>query len=99
MAEYTLTPLAEADLEDIWDYIAKDSPDDASGFVNSLIDKFPLLASYPKMGRSRQYLRRDVRAFPVKKYIIFYRPIEDGVQVVRILRGSRNLEAILGEPE
>jgi toxin ParE1/3/4 len=46
------------------------------------------------MGVARPWLREDIRAFPVKSYIIFYRVIEGGVEIERVIRASRNIEAL-----
>ena len=46
------------------------------------------------MGRARPELAADLRSFPVGNYIIFYRPIEDGVEIVRVLSGARDIDAL-----
>lgn len=33
-----------------------------------------------------------MRSFPVFRYVVFYRPLDDGITVVRVLHGSRDLE-------
>lgn len=43
------------------------------------------------MGRSREELAPSLRSLPVDKYVIFYRPIENGIQVERVLSGYRDL--------
>jgi Plasmid stabilization system protein len=44
-----------------------------------------LLADFPEMGQKCDELEPDLRSFPVENYMIFYRPIDDGVQIVREL--------------
>jgi toxin ParE1/3/4 len=57
------------------------------------------------MGRQRETTNpnlADLRQWPVpgfEKYLIFYRPAEDGIDVVRVLHGARDLDAILDEEE
>ncbi|MBI4604738.1 MAG: type II toxin-antitoxin system RelE/ParE family toxin [Planctomycetes bacterium] len=34
-----------------------------------------------------------------EQHLVFYRPVEDGIEVVRVLHGARDLRAILGEEE
>jgi toxin ParE1/3/4 len=46
------------------------------------------------MGRSRSDLGANLRSFPVKKFVIFYRPVDDTVEIVRILYGGRDFESI-----
>ena len=35
-----------------------------------------------------------MRSFPVGRYIVFYMPLDDGVVVIRVLHGSRDIDAI-----
>src|SRR5207302_9593484 len=57
---------------------------------------FSLLASYPQLGRRRDNdLRPGLRSFPVGEYVIIYRiEVQDDVLILRVLRGSRNLQAL-----
>jgi toxin ParE1/3/4 len=85
-------PLAELDLLEIWDYIADDSLDRADDFLDRIDEKLCLLASHPGMGRQREELLPGLQSFPVGNYIVFYRAIEGGIDVIRILHGSRDIE-------
>ncbi len=91
------TPQAESDLDEIWLYIANNSgsPELADRLIDSITSRFVLLASHPSPGRPRdQDLRPGLRSFAVGNYLIVYR-IENGdVRILRILRGSRNIEAL-----
>jgi hypothetical protein len=49
------------------------------------------------MGRVRDELAADLRSFPFGRYVIFYEPIEDGIDVVRVLHGARDIDAVFGE--
>lgn len=85
-------PEAESDLEEIWWYIAQDSPDNADRFLDRIQESCLALAGFPKMGVSREELRTDLRSQPVGNCLIFYFPLEDGVDIVRVLHGSRDIE-------
>lgn len=87
-------PLARSDLAEIWDYIADDNETQADTFVDLFDQKFQELARHPNMGRSRDELEEDLRSFPVGRYVIFYRAIPEGVEIIRVLHGSRDLHAI-----
>jgi toxin ParE1/3/4 len=87
-------PLARIDLSEIWDYIADDNETRADAFIDLIDQKFLELANHPKMGRSRDELAESLRSFPVGKYIIFYRVISKGIDIIRVLHGSRDLNAI-----
>jgi toxin ParE1/3/4 len=47
----------------------------------------------PLIGRARPELAADLRSFPVGNYVLFYRPIADGVELVRALSGHRDIHA------
>ncbi|MEN6437497.1 MAG: type II toxin-antitoxin system RelE/ParE family toxin [Syntrophobacter sp.] len=92
-------PRARSDLAEIWDYIADDSEARADAFVESIDQEFQLLATRPNMGRVRDELAKGLRSFPVGRYIIFYRPISEGIEVIRVLHGSRDLETVFRPDE
>ena len=94
MSEYRLTEEARQDLDEIWLYIAEDNPSAADGFLDTLYERFVLLAQQPFLGRARLELAPHLRSFPVGNYVIFYRPIDDGVEIARVLRGSRDIDAL-----
>jgi toxin ParE1/3/4 len=97
MAIIIKRPLAEQDLLDIWEFIAEDSLDRADEFLDRLEGKLQTLALNPGMGRRREELLTGLRSFPSDNYIIFYREIEGGIDVIRILHGSRDFEEIFGQ--
>jgi toxin ParE1/3/4 len=76
-------------------YIAQDSPDHADRFLDRLEERLLALADFPKMGRSRHDLQAGLRSQPVGNYLIFYFPLADGIEIVRILHGSRDVESLL----
>lgn len=47
------------------------------------------------MGRLRQELRPGLRSFPVGNYLILYYPIPEGIAILRIIHGARDLERLL----
>lgn len=92
-------PLAEADLDEIWDYIAEDSPERASNFLRKLYAKMQILAASPNIGRRRDELVPGLRSFPYGNYVIFYLPTENGIEVVRVLQGSRDIVQVFQSTE
>lgn len=89
--------LAEEDLMSIWRYIAEDSPAHADAFLDGLESKFHLLASSPEMGKEYLEFAPRLRGFPVKRYTIFYRIIEGGIEVARVLHGARDIPSLFRE--
>ena len=67
---------------------------EADAWVDRLDAKLRLLAPQPLMGRSRDELSPGVRSLPFGRYVIFYLPLADGIDVVRVLHSARDIEAI-----
>lgn len=95
MPQVTRRPLAETDILEIWDYIANDSLAAADRWVDRLDGQFRVLATQPMMGRARDELAPGVRSFPFGRYVAFYMPLDDGIDVVRVLHGARDIDAVL----
>ena len=79
MARYRIARRAATDLNVIWRFIAQDSPAAADQFLDRLYHAFVSLAHAPRIGAQRFHLAQELRMFPVREYLIFYRPIDDGV--------------------
>ncbi len=47
------------------------------------------------MGHARYELAPELRSFPVGRYVIFYLPLVDGVELVRVLHSARDIDADL----
>ena len=96
---HRVSPEAEAELDDIWYYTAKESGsmEVADRFIDSLVEIFYLLAINPHISRRRDNdLRPGIRSFPVGQYVILYRVDESNVLILHVVRGSRNIEALFG---
>ena len=46
----------------------------------------------PVMGRARGELAAGMRSFPFERYIIFYAPVDGGIDVVRVLHSARDVD-------
>ena len=101
MSDYTLLPEALADLEEIREYIAEDSPDAADCVVDEILDAAAALAPMPHMGHRRPDLTSGpFRFWTVRSYLVVYAPEESPLLVVAVLHGSRDphmLGVILSE--
>ncbi len=98
MARVLKTRLAEFDLDEIWDYVARNSPNNATRLLRTINGKCEPLAEFPDMGRSRDDLEPSLRVFPVGKYAVCYRAISDGIGIVRVLHFSRDIEGPFESP-
>jgi toxin ParE1/3/4 len=87
-------PQAYRDLDEIAAFIGRDNPQAAVRFLDDLEGRFHLLASSPGIGRPRPELGAGVRGFPAGDYLIFYRQLGLGIEVIRVLHGARDIEAV-----
>jgi len=98
MAHY-LAPQATADLDDVWYYVAVESGsvEIADRFVDSLTERFFLLAGHPYLGRPRDDdFGIGLRSFPVGEYVIVYLVDGSDVLILRVVHGRRDLEDLFG---
>jgi toxin ParE1/3/4 len=80
-------PQADLDLDSIWDFIANDNPTAADRVLDRIGDVLDMLIRNPLAGRQRPELASGLRSFAAGNYIVFYLPLDDGIDVVRILSG------------
>ena len=88
------SPPAVQDLDEIRAYIAEDDPNAASRFVQSIEAICAILAENPMLGRLRTELAPSLRSFPVGNYMLFYLPSEEGIEIVRVVSGFRDVDAL-----
>jgi toxin ParE1/3/4 len=96
------TAAAKADFESIAEYILRESASRkiAENFVRGLREKCRDLARAPiRMGRPRPELRPDLRSHPVGNYVIFFRYLDDTLEIVNVLEGHRDIEVLFGNEE
>lgn len=92
---------AVRDLESRSEYIRQQSPRAALRFLDAAEATFHRLAASPGIGTRYdpdQPLLAELRFFPIDRFkndLVFYRPITDGIEVVRILHGVRDIHSIL----
>jgi toxin ParE1/3/4 len=96
MRRFRLSPLAKSDLADIRHFIRQDKPAAASRQIAKFYDAFETLGRHSELGQQRPELGPDLRTFSTGTYVIVYRPFARGVEVVRILSGYRDVEALFG---
>ena len=94
MAKVLRKPQAEADLIEIWTYIAQDSPTRADKLLDQFDEKSQTLAQSPFIGKARDELGPTIRSFPIGNYVLFYQPVEGGIEIIRVLHGARDIEAL-----
>jgi toxin ParE1/3/4 len=91
MAALFFTRQAQEDLIDIWLHIAADDPGAADRVLDRLEQAAMNLAENPRMGPARDDIRPGLRYLVSDTYLILYQLAEDGVEIVRVVHGRRDL--------
>jgi toxin ParE1/3/4 len=95
MSSFRLSVLARQDLQNVSVYVSEQSGEErARGLVRDIVSEFPKLSDFPGMGPARPELSRGLHSLPVAGYIIFYRRYLDGVRIVRVIHGARDMAGI-----
>jgi toxin ParE1/3/4 len=92
---HRVAPRAEADLDEIWLYVARDSGsiEVASRLIDSITQRFLVLADFPHAGRTRDDdFGTGTRSFAVGEHVIVYCVIGSDVFILRVVHGRRDLE-------
>ncbi|BAY39534.1 plasmid stabilization system protein [Nostoc sp. NIES-2111] len=97
MKIYIISPEASRDLAEIIDYFANRNIDAGEHFVDEFEKKCKYLINFPNMGRSYGNIQPYLRGVPLEGYVILYRVINDGIEIVRVVSGYRDLESLFGE--
>ena len=87
------SPQADLDLDSIWNFIAADDPRAAERQIDRIGKIFQMLIENPSAGRERFELRKNLRSFPVGSYVVFYVPLTDGIEIIRVMHGRQDIDA------
>jgi toxin ParE1/3/4 len=97
MKRLVITIDASRDLSEITDYFLEKSIEAGDKFVERFSGKCQYLAEFPYLGRSYNQLAPDLRGIALMEYIIFYQIVGEGVEILRVVSGYRNLQTIFKE--
>lgn len=96
--EYRLSPAAQIDLSDIWDYtVAMWSADQADAYLRGLGEKLQVLCSHPEIARERTEIDPPVRLQPYRSHLIIYRIEDDHLAIIRVVHNRQHWQALLNE--
>ena len=101
MGKVVKRPIVVKDLIELATYIADGNLDISDNFLLAAEKTFVRLGNFPRLGKLCKFNHPnllDVRQKAIKgfeNYLIFYRLIEGGVEIIRVIHGSRDLENIL----
>jgi toxin ParE1/3/4 len=92
MTRYVLSPRAQADVAEIWNYSAKRwSVEQAENYLRQIKTAIEAVATQPTIGQSCDDIRAGYRRYLTGSHVLFYRPLRDGVDIVRILHTRMDL--------
>ena len=94
MRKVQFSESATQDLDEIAKYIARSNSDAALRLVQRVQETCDRLAEAPGIGVSRDELQSSLRCFPVGRYVVYYLPIGEGITVVRVLHGARDVSRL-----
>lgn len=96
MLELIFTHQAQSDLDEIWDYLASEADEAiADRVVDEIRYACERIVEFPHSGRTKEMLRPDLRSFIVRNYVFFYYVHSDGIEIIRILHGARDIESLI----
>lgn len=99
------TPKAKQDLLEHVLYLARINPDIAERFIEASETAFEKLAQMPRKGQRQEFKSPDLadtRRWFVpgfEQYLIFYRPIKGGIEILRVLHGRQNIDAVMDDKD
>jgi toxin ParE1/3/4 len=95
---YVLTNEAHSDIEEIWTYTVENwSIEQADRYFHLIIDEINFICKNTTAGRPMDYVKEGYRASKVKSHLIFYRIVNDKVEIIRILHERMDIENRLND--
>jgi toxin ParE1/3/4 len=91
--KYGFSEDAIADLEEICDYLGNYSIKAAGQLFDRIRQRAKLVAKFPNTGKSYDDLIPGLRGFVVDNYIVFYIQAGDGIEILRVISGYRDLKS------
>ncbi len=89
------TARARADLIEIWTHVAQQDPGAADRLLDRIAARLEILKDFPNAGTALPALAPGARMLVEAPYLILYRSDEQGVLLVRVLHGRRDIDAAL----
>ncbi|HAX75891.1 MAG TPA: type II toxin-antitoxin system RelE/ParE family toxin [Cyanobacteria bacterium UBA11372] len=97
MSRYVINILASRDINEIADYFSQNSIEAGERFFREFNRKCQQLVAFPNSGKSYAEIRAELRGLSFEGYIIFYRVLDDGIEILRVVSGRRNFPSVFEE--
>ncbi len=94
MARCTFRPRALSDLDDLWYEVARDDVAAADRMIDGIRGRCELAAVFPMSGERQDHLIPHLRRVASGPYLIYYFPLPDGISVIRVLHGKRDIDRL-----
>ena len=95
---FVISKKAVSDLEEIWLYTVESwSVEQADRYYNLIFDEVNYICKNPNAGKSNEHIRKGYRASKVKFHLIFYRVLNDTIEIIRILHERMDIENRLND--
>jgi toxin ParE1/3/4 len=95
---FVITKKAVSDIEEIWLYtVEKWSVEQADRYYNLIFEEINFICKNRDGGKSMEHIRKGYCASKVKSHLIFYRIINDTIEIVRILHERMDIENRLND--
>ena len=93
MSRYLLSPAAQVDLEQIWDFTHdRWGVDQAEEYLRELQRAIERAAANPLIGRACDEIRPGYRKLAAGSHVLFYRLTAEGIVVVRVLHQRMDVD-------
>ncbi|MEA5450436.1 type II toxin-antitoxin system RelE/ParE family toxin [Leptolyngbya sp. CCNP1308] len=97
MSRYVINVLASQDLNEIADHFAETSVEAGERFFQAFNRKCQQLVAFPNSGKSYTAIHSGLRGLSLEGYIIFYRILDDGIEILRVVNGRRDFPSLFEE--
>ena len=92
MEQIVWTKLALSDIDNIYNFIALESPYYARKTIEQFFVRVEVLALYPLLGKVvNEYLKSDVKELIEGNYRIFYKFNKNGISIIRVHHAARRI--------
>ncbi|MCY7408454.1 MAG: type II toxin-antitoxin system RelE/ParE family toxin [Alkalinema sp. CAN_BIN05] len=97
MSRYVINVLATRDLNDIGNYFAENSIEAGERFFQAFDRKCKQLVAFPSSGKRYPEVHPDIRGLLLENHILLYKILDDGIEILRIVNGRRDLLSLFEE--
>ncbi|MBW4619429.1 MAG: type II toxin-antitoxin system RelE/ParE family toxin [Cyanosarcina radialis HA8281-LM2] len=99
MSRFVIAPSSSRDLDRIAEYFLERNVEAGEKLFREFNQKCFNLVKFPNLGRSYSHIRPNLRGLPLDGYIIIYEVSNEGVNILRVVNGRQDLEALFADAD